>query len=156
MTTVTKIVTGLPFTRDDGGRKATGYKGAANDCTCRAIAIAADLPYQAIYDEINRVSASERPRKGNGKSSARLGTYRQTTDKVLAALGFTWTPTMAIGSGCRVHMRPGELPMGRLVVRLSKHLAAVINGVVHDLNDPCRCGTRCVYGYYTARSDGGA
>jgi hypothetical protein len=62
--------------------------------------------------------------------------------------GFEWTPTMGIGTGCRVHMRQGELPMGRLVVMLSRHAAAVIDGVVYDTADPSRGGTRCVYGYY--------
>jgi hypothetical protein len=36
------------------------------------------------------------------------------------------------------------------VVALSKHYAAVVDGVVHDLYDPSRDGTRCVYGYWTA------
>ena len=32
--------------------------------------------------------------------------------------------------------------------RLSGHLAAVIDGVVHDIHDCSRDGTRCVYGYF--------
>jgi hypothetical protein len=63
-------------------------------------------------------------------------------------LGFVWTPTMTIGSGCRVHLRDGELPMGRLVVSVSKHATAVIDGVIHDTHDPARGGTRCVYGFW--------
>ena len=55
---------------------------------------------------------------------------------------------LAAGSGCRVHLRPGELPKGRLVVAVSKHYTAVIDGTVHDIGDPCRGGTRCVYGYW--------
>ncbi len=55
---------------------------------------------------------------------------------------------MAIGSGCTVHLRIGELPAGRLVVSLSKHMTAVIDGVIHDTYDPSRGGTRCVYGYW--------
>lgn len=30
----------------------------------------------------------------------------------------------------------------------SKHLAAVVDGVLHDTYDCTREGTRCVYGYY--------
>lgn len=56
---------------------------------------------------------------------------------------------MQIGQGCKVHLRADELPQGRLVVSLSKHHSAVIDGVVHDTFDPNRDGTRCVYGYYT-------
>jgi len=41
-------------------------------------------------------------------------------------------PTMAIGSGCKVHLADGELPPGRLVVSVSKHYTAVTDGVIHD------------------------
>jgi hypothetical protein len=43
---------------------------------------------------------------------------------------------MQIGSGCTVHLRADELPSGRLVVSVSKHLTAVIDGVIHDAHDP--------------------
>ena len=66
----------------------------------------------------------------------------------LAALGFRWTPTMTIGSGTRVHLRVGELPAGRLIVRCSRHLTAVVDGVIRDTHDPSRHGTRAVYGYW--------
>ena len=55
---------------------------------------------------------------------------------------------MQIGSGCKVHLRSDELPGGRLIVRTSRHLVAVIDGEIHDTYDPSREGTRCVYGYY--------
>jgi hypothetical protein len=55
---------------------------------------------------------------------------------------------MSIGSGCQAHLRAKELPAGRLIVRLSKRVAAVIDGVIHNTHDPSRRGTRCVYGYY--------
>jgi hypothetical protein len=55
---------------------------------------------------------------------------------------------MSIGSGCTVHLRDGELPMGRLIVSVSLHLVAVIDGIIHDTHDCSRDGTRCVYGYW--------
>jgi hypothetical protein len=42
------------------------------------------------------------------------------------------------------------LPNGRLIARCSRHLVAVIDGVIHDTHDSSRDGTRCVYGYWTA------
>ena len=36
---------------------------------------------------------------------------------------------------------------GPLEVRCSRHIAAVMDGVVHDTHDPSRGGTRTVYGY---------
>ena len=35
----------------DGGRKAAGFSGPANDCVARSIAIAAQRPYAAVYGE---------------------------------------------------------------------------------------------------------
>jgi hypothetical protein len=140
---------GMTFIYDDGGRSAAGYKGKARDCVCRAIAITARLPYSQVYDALNELGAQERlgKRKG-GKSSARTGVYKPTYRHYLESLGFEWTPTMQIGSGCKVHLRADELPSGRLLVSLSRHLSAVIDGVIHDAHDPSRGGTRCVYGYF--------
>jgi len=55
---------------------------------------------------------------------------------------------MQIGSGCTVHVKKDELPEGRLILRLSKHYAAFIDGELHDSFDSSRNGTRCVYGYW--------
>ncbi len=140
------------FVNDDGGRADAGFKGKANDCVTRAIAIAAQLPYREVYDALNKMAKRERPRKRNGKpgkrSSSREGVFRKTYQRYLESIGFVWVPTMKIGQGCRVHLRADELPKGRLVVRVSKHVCAVIDGVVHDTHDPSRDGTRCVYGYF--------
>ena len=53
-------------------------------------------------------------------------------------------------AGYTVHLQFGELPMGRLVVQVSKHLTAVIDGIIHDTFDPTREGTCCVYGYWSS------
>lgn len=66
----------------------------------------------------------------------------------MTGLGWTWIPTMGVGTGCKVHMAAGELPMGRIIVKVSKHYSTVIDGVIHDAFDPSRNGTRCVYGYW--------
>lgn len=137
------------FEFNDGGRAAAGYKGLTGDCVTRSIAIVTGIPYQTVYDAINEASKSERNgRRKSGKSSARTGVHKPTYRKYLAALGYEFVPTMAIGSGCKVHLRDGELPAGRLIVAVSKHLTAVIDGVIHDTHDCSRDGTRCVYGYF--------
>jgi hypothetical protein len=43
---------------------------------------------------------------------------------------------MPIGSGCKVLLADGKLPLGRLVVSVSKHHTAVIDGVIHDTHNP--------------------
>jgi len=137
------------FRFHDGGRTAAGYRGTTGDCVVRSIAIATGLPYQHIYDLVNRSSVHERTgTRKRGKSNARTGVYKSTIKRLMSSLGWVWTPTMQIGSGCTVHLHPDELPPGRLVVSVSKHLTAVIDGVIHDTHDCSRRGTRCVYGYW--------
>jgi hypothetical protein len=137
------------FRFNDGGRAAAGYRGKTGDCVVRSIAIASGLPYQHVYDLVNRASTHERTgTRKRGKSNARTGVYKSTIKRVMKSLGWVWTPTMQIGSGCTVHLRADELPEGRLLVSVSKHLTAVVDGVIHDTHDCSRRGTRCVYGYW--------
>jgi len=137
------------FRYHDGGRAAAGYRGKTGDCVVRSIAIATGLPYQHIYDLVNRASTRERTgTRKRGISNARTGVYKSTIHRVMKELGWTWTPTMQIGSGCKVHLRPNELPSGRLVVSVSKHLTTMIDGIIYDTHDCSRRGKRCVYGYW--------
>jgi hypothetical protein len=81
-------------------------------------------------------------------ASPRNGNHRNVFHDYILGLGFEWVPTMKVGAGCQVHLRSDELPAGVLIVKVSKHLTAIINGVIHDTHDPSRGGNRCVYGYY--------
>lgn len=142
----------MQWSYDDGGRKVAGFKGETGDCFTRSVAIATGRPYQEVYDLVNQLSKGERRgKRKRGLSSARTGVYKGTAHKVLSSLGWTWTPTMLVGSGCKVHLKDGELPAGRLVVAVSKHFTAVVDGVIHDTHDPSRGETRCVYGYWRER-----
>jgi hypothetical protein len=139
----------MNWVQSDGGRATAGFKGPTRDCVPRAIAIASGRPYAEVYAALNALAEKERPRNGRKRSSSRTGVNKQTYHAYLTAIGAKWTPTMAIGSGCKVHLKDGELPMGRLVVSVSRHLVAVIDGVIYDTDDPSRKGGRCVYGYYS-------
>lgn len=144
MTDAARRQTDPPWVYDDGGRGAAGFRGETGDCVARALAIATGEPYRVVYDELaGRAAALGRPR------SARNGVPRKAYEGFLVDRGWRWIPTMRIGVGCRVHLRSDELPGGRIVARLSKHVVAVVDGVVHDTHDPTRGGTRCVYGYFT-------
>lgn len=142
----------IPWTYDDGGREEAGYRGSTGDCAARAFAIAARLPYQTVYDRINEHAKRERRSKRKRTvSNARTGVHRVTAQRLADELAMVWTPTMQIGSGCTVHLRADELPtVGRHVLSLSKHYAALVDGVVWDTFLDDRDGTRCVYGYWTA------
>jgi hypothetical protein len=148
----------LDYLYNDGGRAEAGYTGKAGDCVCRSIAIAARVSYKALYKELSKIN-----KKTCGISSARNGINTQSKEfkNFMTGIGFVWTPTMRIGSGCKVRLIRGELPSsGRLVVSLSRHYSSVIDGVINDTYDPTRTtinvtneetrmSHRCVYGYWT-------
>lgn len=153
---------------NDGGRVAAGFKGSAGDCVVRAVAIATEQPYQTVYDALAEGNRHERQTKRSTKSSGKrsanngINVRRKWFKDYMARLGWKWVATMGIGTGCKVHLTDGELPMGRLIVSVSKHYTAVIDGVIHDTHDPQRDGEtiytpdgrvlqgggRCVYGYW--------
>lgn len=129
----------MPFVYDDGGRAESGRKGSAGDCVCRSIAIASGKPYGEVYAALASGSATERGSRATGRS-ARNGIHvtRQWFKRYMASMGFRWFPCMGIGTGCRVHLAAGELPDGNLVVQVSRHSTAIINGVIRDTHDPQR------------------
>lgn len=157
------------FTYNDGGRYAAGYKGNTGDCVTRAIAIVTGKPYKEVYDKMNELAKPVNA-KGyktlRGNSNARTGMHKKAYHNYLLSIGMKWTPTMFIGKGCKVHLKADELPKGKLIVSVSKHLTAVIDGVINDTYNPQRGGgsyikvengietrgttaERCVYGYYS-------
>ena len=144
----------IEFNYNDGGRQAAGYKGETRDCVVRAIVIATEKPYKEVYDAMYKgkkdlaKGRSVYACQAKKHTSPRAGVQRKVYEKYLLDSGFTWVPKMQIGSGCQTHLRKDELPSGTLIVRLSKHLACVIDGILHDISDCSREGTRCVYGYF--------
>jgi len=131
------------FIQTDGGRFDAGFKGEANDCVARAVAIITCRPYADVYKELSRFM------KDNGQQgSARNGIPNKLTKKYLDALGFEWVPTMHIGSGTTVHLRGDELPSGRIIANVTRHVVAMIDGTIHDTHNPDRRGTRAVYGFW--------
>ena len=132
----------MKFIYNDGGRQSAGYKGQTSDCVTRAIAIVTDKPYQEVYDTLNSLIKTKskgykliKTAYGNqyvrSYGSARTGINKKVYHNYLLSLSYKWIPTMFIGKGCKVHLKESELPKGRLVVRLSKHLTSVIDGVIN-------------------------
>ena len=157
----------MRFEYNDGGRVAAGFKGEAGDCVTRSVAIATGLPYMEVYEALSEGQRTQRlTKRTKARASARNGVSvrRKWFKDYMTAFGWKWTPTMGIGTGCTVHLTDGELPMGRLIVAVSKHYTAVIDGVIHDTYDPQRevhwlktvdgvqssgVSKRCVYGYWS-------
>lgn len=148
----------IDFVWNDGGRSAAGYKGATGDCVVRSVAIAMERDYASVYNDMKRLlvlASDHRVKQGKdaGIRSPRHGVPIPVLKPYMKALGWHWIPSMGIGTGCRIHLRQNELPHGRLIVRLSGHMAAVIDGTVHDTYDCSRDGTRCVYGFFAHPDD---
>jgi len=161
----------LPYVYDDGGRKDAGRKGHTRDCVARAITIASGKPYAEVYEALAAGTGNQRATSRTGKrtrtASKGINTSRKWFKDYMHTLGFRWTPTMGIGTGCTVHLLEGELPSGRLVVAVSGHYTAVIDGVIRDTHNPSRSvmhyresdgkiwiSHRCVYGYWTFNQTG--
>lgn len=136
------------FVYNDGGRRAAGFKGHVDDCVARAIAIVTGLPYKEVYDEINRRAKRERC-DNKIRSSARKGVSNRLWRKYCEDLGMEWVPTMGIGTGCLIHARKEELPRGKLILSVSGHVCAFINGELHDTHSDSL--DKCVYGYFIYR-----
>lgn len=145
----------MKYQYNDGGR-AQYFKGDAGDCVVRAIAIASGLDYKKVYDDLYKLNAEYAISKDtkvarrlrNKSATPRNGNYKKVYHDYILSLGFKWIPTMLVGQGCKVHLKADELPSGTFIARVSKHLCAVIDGVIHDTFNPSRGGKRCVYGYY--------
>lgn len=111
----------MRYVYDDGGRASAGFKGTAGDCVCRAITIASGRPYSEVYKRVAEGNAAQRitkrqRRKTNNGKTARNGicTQRKWFKNYMRKLGFEWVRTMKGGEGCKVHLKDGEIPMGRL------------------------------------------
>lgn len=128
----------MKWVYNDGGRSNYFKANGVGDCVVRAIAIASGHDYKEVYDYIFKI-AKRSPRNGVDKKYSRIAAEH---------FGGVWTPIMSIGTGCKVHLCSEELPKGRLVCSCSAHYTAVVDGVINDIYDPSRNGTRCVYGYY--------
>ena len=126
----------MKFVYNDGGRSKYFRAKQVGDCVVRAAAIATQRDYKEVYDLARKVA----------KCTPRNGLSKIQTKRLMEILGGKWQATMSIGSGCKVHLKDGELPMGRIVCSLSGHVVAVIDGIVNDTYEDDRNGTRCVYG----------
>lgn len=129
----------IGFRYNDGGRSNYFKAKEVSDCVVRSVAIASERDYKDVYGEAKDFLGY----------SPRNGIKHKDVKKLLQYFGGEWHPTMTIGSGCKVHLKADELPSGRIVCNCSGHLVAVIDGVINDIFDPSRGGTRCVYGYWS-------
>jgi ABC-type bacteriocin/lantibiotic exporter with double-glycine peptidase domain len=116
----------IDYTYADGGRSEAGYKGTANDCAVRAIAIYTNLPYKVIYDDMRYFLEV---RDGG---SPRNGILEHHLTRYLAQLGFRYKDV----KNDNISLGSNKLPKRDLIVILDQHVCAIIKGTVHDSYDP--------------------
>lgn len=140
----------MPWVYNDGGRSKY-YSGNEFDSITRSIAIIAEKDYKEVHDLLEDYISKE-CLDTKYVNNSNLKVRKEVASKLLKDLGYKWLPTMKFAGGCKVHLRPDDLPNGRLIVNISKHFTAVIDKVINDVYQPDRGGTRAVYGYWFKES----
>lgn len=102
-------------------RDSTGYAapvGDRNDCSVRALSIAANLPYERAHD-LFKAAGRKDGRRTDRAASKRV--YRQLGYQLVSR---AWAPT--------VTQFLAAYPAGRFICHRRGHAFAVVDGVVHD------------------------
>jgi hypothetical protein len=118
----------LPWTYDDGGRAAIAPRTdpGIGDFVTRAIAIATGRPYAEVYDMVDKFG-----RAAGYLGIACLGVPDELADELMSEItGWRWVPLH------NAHFVTSDLPNEtRLIARIHGHWFAVIDGVIHDIDD---------------------
>jgi len=140
----------MKFRQNDGGRAAAGFMVPAGDCACRATAIAMQRDYREVYDELDAFAKQfETQYEGVGEfypSGVESGYWHEALTAYLKPLGWRYVDG-PLELSERLHLNERELPSGRIICRLSKQYAAVIDGVLETTYD-CSRDEYFVYGYW--------
>lgn len=125
------------FEKTDGGKAGSRRPKQTNDCTVRALALATELGYDAAYDLMAEA----------GRKCSRRFHFKKLANTGKAnGYQFRWHSFPAIKGQSRMNLATfcESHPQGRWVVRVAKHVAAVIDGVYYD--SFAERPDRCVYG----------
>lgn len=126
-----------PFIRTDAGRAQSKRPKQFNDCSVRALALVCNLSYDEAYAMLA---------KAGRKSCKRFDIADWAAVASVHGHRFVWHPFPAVRGERR--MTPisfcEQHPTGRWIVRVSRQVAAVIDGVLYD-DAPMR-SDRCIYG----------
>jgi len=111
---------------------------------CRAIAISTGKPYEEVYQDLWLKIRDQLGTGHDGRSgtSPRSGLHQFTYGPYLEGLGYRWVEFDRDG------LDPTEMPQGHVIAHQTGHLAAIIDGVIHDTRDPKQVGNDRVIGYW--------
>lgn len=147
----------MKFIETDGGRSKAGFVGTTGDCVTRALAIATGEPYKLVYNELFETAKEYSRTKKDAVAeririhgaTPRRGVNKQIYDIFLKKRGWGWIPKKEEKNGkCLLNEEYFGEKKGTYIVRVSKHLTVVKDGVLLDSYDCSREGKRGVYGYY--------
>jgi hypothetical protein len=128
--------TGKVFRRFDAGASARSKGGDKNDCQVRALATARGIAYNEAYNLLYRIQG-ERGWcsfclvEALGELDPRLDVVRRLDFPAVKG-----KPRMTGRAFC------AQYPCGRFILRMSHHVAAVVDGVLTDTFDSSE---KCVY-----------
>lgn len=143
----------MKFKYNDGGRSKYFKATNVGDCVTRAICNATGKDYLEVYNSLKELASHEKITKRKRRiSKVRDGVYKDTYKKYIEdILGWKWVSCSGIGKGISIHLNESELPLkGTYIIRVSKHLTCIKDGVLIDTYDCSRGGDRAVYGYWRA------
>lgn len=128
-----------PFCQDDAGRGQSRRPKQSNDCTVRAVAKAGGFEYDMVYDLFMK-SGRKAGRGFDLKSWAKKG--------VICGRKLVWSPLQAVKGQPRMNIAKftETHKTGTYILRVTKHVLAVIDGVVYDTFESRP--DKCVYGYW--------
>lgn len=139
------------YIESDGGASAVKekLKLQKRDCVVRAIALACDLYYEDVYSQLEAQKAigyyirfSKNPTRKISTDPSR-GNFFPDYNRYLSSIGWVYVkfkkPT-TLG-----HLKIFE---GSVILHMSKHLAAAINGTIYDMWDSRQEGRSKVFGYF--------
>jgi len=118
--TILAVDSTIPLRITDAGRNAAGLRGEQKDCTVRAFAVARNVPYIEAHKALHEL----------GRRLGRGFKFRIVAEKRPDL--FT-RQQFAKGNRKRVKtlLRDHKFP-GRYVFRITGHVFAVVDGIIHD------------------------
>jgi hypothetical protein len=105
---------------------AADTKGPQGDCVTRAISLVTGMPYHQVKQMVNEVLSNGRS-NGSASWGVPVDTFR--FQNFLKELGFRRCP---VAPGTRLD----DLPPGKWMVQVPKHMTVVKGGKIHDTFDP--------------------
>jgi hypothetical protein len=129
----------MEYLWNDGGRAACGFVGLTGDCVARSIAIATNIRYRDVYDQLSEAS-NKSPRNG-----VRVDIASQFLSE------HRWTEHQA-----QLHPFLAQfIPKGTVIVYLVKktgrggHFCTVVDHVIHDTWNPADDNDYAIACYWT-------